>query len=63
MKVNKKLSLESKIGDLYNTPVGHDALAKVLLQLNVPEKAITNRVVSNMKLKYLAKIANRPLGK
>ena len=63
MEVNRKLSLESKIGDLYNTPVGHDALAKVLLQLNIPEKAITNRVVSNMKLKYLAKIANRPLGK
>ena len=63
MSVNNKLSLESKIGDLYNTPVGHDALAKVLLQIGLPKKAITNPVVSNMKLKYLAKIANRPLGK
>ena len=62
MEVNKKLSLESKIGDLYNSPVGHDALAKVLLQLGISEKVITNRLVSNMKLKYLAKIANKPLG-
>jgi len=63
MKENKKLSLESKIGDLYNSPVGHDALAKVLLQIGIPEKVITNKVVSNMKLKYLAKVTGRPLGK
>ena len=30
MKTNNRLSLESKIGDLYATPVGHDAIAKVL---------------------------------
>jgi len=63
MSVNKKLSLDSKIGDLYNTPVGHDALAKVLLQVGVPESAITNKVVSNMKLKHLARVAKLPLGK
>ena len=62
MKVNKKLSLESKIGDIYSSPVGHDAIAKVLLQLGIPEKAITNRMVSNMKLKYLAKLTKKPLG-
>ena len=62
MNINKKLSLESKIGDLYNTPVGHDALAKVLLQLGISEKVIKNNLVSNMKLKYLAKIAKKPLG-
>ena len=60
---NRKISLDSKIGDLYNTPVGHDALAKVLMQIGIPESAITNKVVSNMKLKHLAKVAKLPLGK
>lgn len=59
---NKKISLESKIGDLYHSPVGHDALAKVLLQLGIPEKAMTNQLVSNLKLKYLAKLTKLPLG-
>ena len=62
MRENKMLSLESKIGELYNNPVGHDAFAKVLLQLGISEKVITNKFISNMKLKYLAQIAKRPLG-
>ena len=32
MKENNKITLDSKIKDLYATVVGHDALAKVLLQ-------------------------------
>ena len=62
MMENNKLTLESKIGDLYRTPVGHDAIVKVLLQLGIPEKVITKGLISNMKLKYLAKVAKRPLG-
>ena len=58
---NKKLTLDSKIGDLYNNPVGHDALAKVLMQLNVPEKAITNRMVSNLKLKTVSKLTKKKI--
>lgn len=62
MNVNKELTLNSKIGELYASPVGHDTLAKVLLQLGIPEKAITNPLVSNLRLKHLAKIAKKPLG-
>ena len=36
----KKLTLDSHVKDLYQTVIGHDALAKVLLQLNISEKAI-----------------------
>ena len=36
------VNLVKEIGELYKNPVGHDALAKVLMQLNVPEKAIIN---------------------
>ena len=57
------LTLESRVGDLYRTPVGHDALAKVLLQLNIPEWAITNGVVSGLKLKTVAGLTKKVLGK
>ena len=63
MKENNKLTLDSKIGDLYNTPVGHDALAKVLLQLGISENVITNKLVFNMKLKNLSRVTKLPLGK
>ena len=50
---NKTVTLNSKIGELYATPVGHDTIAKVLMQLGIPETAVTNPVVSNLKLKPL----------
>jgi len=58
-----ELTLESRVGDLYRTPVGHDALAKVLLQLNIPEWAVTNGVVSGLKLKTVAGLTKKVLGK
>ncbi len=50
------LTLNSKIKDLYASPIGHDALYKVLLQLNVPESVILNPIVGNMKLSTLVKL-------
>lgn len=58
----KKLTLNSKVKDLYETVIGHDALAKVLLQLNISEKAITNPVVGSLKLKTLANLTKKQLG-
>lgn len=60
--MGKKLTLESKIGELYRSPVGHDALAKVLLQIGLPERVITNPVVSGMKLKTVAGMTRKKLG-
>ncbi len=60
--MSKKLTLESKIGELYRNPVGHDALAKVLLQIGLPEKVITNPVVAGMKLKTVAGMTKKKLG-
>ena len=54
MNANKQLTLNSKVGELYATPVGHDTIAKVLMQLGLSEKVITNGIVSNLKLKTLA---------
>lgn len=58
----KQLTLDSRIKDLYRNPVGHDALARVLLQLGLPEKTITNPAVANLKLRTVAKLAGDRLG-
>ena len=57
----KKLTLESRLGEAYATPIGHDAIGKVLLQLGLSEKLITNPLVGNLKLSTIAKIAGRKL--
>ena len=58
----KQLTLESRVKDLYQSPIGHDALAKVLLQLNLSEKLITNPLVGSLKLKTLAQLTQKQLG-
>ena len=59
---NRQLDYDSTIGELYRTPVGHDALAKVLLQLGLPEQVITNRAVCGLKLRRVANLARKRLG-
>ena len=58
----KKCTIDSKIGDLYRNPIGHDALFKVLMQLGLSEKVITNPIVSNLKLSTIAKLTKKQLG-
>ena len=58
----EKLTRHSKIGELYNNPVGRDALDKVLLQIGVPAAAVTNPIVSNIKLESLEKVIGKKLG-
>ena len=62
MSVNKQLTLDSKIGDLYATPVGQDTIGKVLMQLGLSDKVITNGIVSNLKLKTIANLTKAKLG-
>ena len=57
-----KLTLNSKIGSFYASPIGHDVIFKVLMQLGLSEKLITNKLVSNMKLKTLANLTKGKLG-
>ncbi len=58
----EKLSRKNKIGELYNNPIGHDAIEKVILQLGLSEKLITNPITSNIKLETLEKLAGKKLG-
>lgn len=56
-----EVTMESRIRDVWNTPVGHDILAKILLQLGIKETWITNPAVSSLKLKTLVKPASKIL--
>ena len=55
------LTMNSKIAELYANPIGHDVIGKVLLQLGISDKAITNPVVGNMKLSTVAAMAKGKL--
>lgn len=56
------LTLDSRIKELYRTPVGHDALAKVLLQLGLPESLLTGGLIANLKLRTVARLAGKMPG-
>ena len=61
MGEQKKLTLNSRLKEAYANPVGHDAIGKVLMQLGLSEKLITNPVIGNLKLSTLGKIAGNKL--
>ncbi len=62
MSMGKKLTRDNKVIELYNTPIGHDTIDKVLLQLGIPTSAITNPVVANVKLGTLEKMVEKKIG-
>ena len=55
------LTLNSKLQDIYDNPIGKDVMGKILLQLGKSEELLLNPVVMNLKLKSLAKLAGRTL--
>lgn len=59
---SRQLTMESKIGELYASPIGHDAIYKVLLQLGLSEKIIQNPMISNLKLSTVAALTKSKLG-
>lgn len=56
------LSMHSTVKELFRSPVGHDVLAKVLLQLNLPESLLTNPVVGGLRLSTLSRLTRKRLG-
>lgn len=57
----KKLTMDSKIREIYQNPVGHDILHKLLLQMNKSERLIKNPIVSHCKLKTVSKLTKKML--
>lgn len=57
-----EINYDSKIRDVYKTPVGHDIFSKLLLQLGKSEKLIINPVVGNLKIKGLSRLTQNIVG-
>lgn len=61
--LSKKLSVNSTIGEVFDTPVGHDVIKKVLLQVGIPDIAVTNPVTSRIPLSALSRVLGFKLGR
>ena len=46
-----KVTMNDRLGQLYATPIGHDTLSKVLMQLNISDSIVTKGPLSKIKLK------------
>ena len=57
-----EINYDSKIRDVYKTPVGHDIFSKLLLQLGKSEKLIINPLVGNLKIKGLSRLTQNIVG-
>ena len=55
------ITFKSKIKEIYIHPIGHDVVAKLLLQMGKSEKLVTNPIVGNMRLKTVARLARKQL--
>lgn len=51
------ITIDSKIREVYESPVGKDIINKLLLQLNIPNIAIDNPIVLNMTLSGIVRLA------
>lgn len=53
------ITKNSRIKDLYQTPMGKDLVHKVLLQMNQKRTIITNPIVSHLKIKTVEKLLKK----
>ena len=53
----REITMNSTLQEVYETPVGHDILAWILLQLGVPEKVLRNPAVCRLKLSLIVKLS------
>ncbi|HKL99783.1 MAG TPA: alpha-glucosidase [Mobilitalea sp.] len=55
------LTENNRIKDVYANPIGRDIINKLLLQMNISNKAVTNPLVGNLKLKALPKLLKKQM--
>lgn len=59
--MKETLTLNSKVKEVYENPIGHDIIYKLLLEMNKSEKLITNPLVGSIKLKTLKKLTKNQI--
>ncbi|MDF2542942.1 MAG: malL [Herbinix sp.] len=52
--MKSKLNMNSKVKEVYQNPIGHDILRKLLVQLDKSETLLTNPIIGNLSLKRIA---------
>ena len=57
-----KITLDNTLKELYETPIGHDTLGKVLMQVGIPETIVKKGPIGGQKLKNIAKLTGKALG-
>ena len=55
------ITLQSRIKEVYAHPIGHDVVAKLLLQMGKSPKLVKNPIVGNLRLKTVARLARKQL--
>lgn len=55
------LTKKSRIKEVYANPIGRDIIDRVLLQMNISKKAVTNPVIGNLRLKTLPMLLKKQL--
>ncbi len=61
-RMPNQINRNSKVKEVYENPIGHDIISKILLQLNKKEILIKNPLIGNMKLHTLALLTRKTLG-
>ena len=59
--MKEQLTMKSRIKELYRNPVGHDVIHKILLQMNLSPRYVTNPLVQNLKLSFIQKLMKNKL--
>jgi oligo-1,6-glucosidase len=55
------LTRNSRIKEIYANPIGRDIINKLLLQMNVSKKAITNPIIGSLRLNTLPKLLKKQI--
>ena len=50
------ITRDSTIREVFDTPIGHDVLKKLLMQLNLPDAALKNPIIGSIRLRSLDRL-------
>ena len=57
-----KITLDNTLKELYETPIGHDTLGKVLMQIGISDGMIKKGPIGKQRLRTIARLTGKALG-
>lgn len=58
----ERITLDSKVKEVYAHPIGRDIIRRLLLQMNISPRLVDNPVTGSIRLKTLKRLTGRQLG-